>query len=58
VDGGLVGGVGGQLNSHPMAASLKLFPGSTVRWCGRRYIILDYAGLDAIKPPAENVVAE
>jgi hypothetical protein len=31
-----------------MAASLKLFPGSTVRWCGRRYIILDYAGLDAI----------
>jgi putative transposase len=31
-----------------MAASLKLFPGSTVRWCGRRYMILDYAGLDAI----------
>jgi hypothetical protein len=31
-----------------MAASLKLFPGSTVRWCGRRYLIVDYAGLDAI----------
>src|SRR5690242_4425280 len=31
-----------------MAASLKRFPGSTVRWCGRRYLIVDYAGLDAI----------
>jgi hypothetical protein len=25
-----------------MAASLKLLPGSTVRWRGRRYLIVDY----------------
>src|SRR5260370_4286019 len=32
----------------PMAASLKLLPGSTVRWRGRRYLIVDYESLDAI----------
>ena len=31
-----------------MAASLKLLPGSTVRWRGRRYLIVDYESLDAI----------
>jgi hypothetical protein len=31
-----------------MAASLKLLPGSTVRWRGRRYLIVDYQSLDAI----------
>jgi hypothetical protein len=31
-----------------MAASLTLFPGSTIRWHDRRFVILDYAGLDAI----------
>jgi hypothetical protein len=32
----------------PMAASLKLLPGSTLRWRGRRYLIVDYESLDAI----------
>src|SRR5580704_8164796 len=31
-----------------MAASLKLLPGSTARWRGRRYLIVDYESLDAI----------
>src|SRR5260370_34222557 len=31
-----------------MAALLKFLPGSNIRWCGRQYIIIDYAGLDAI----------
>src|SRR5271166_2176054 len=31
-----------------MAASLKLLPGSTVRWRGLRYLIVDYESLDAI----------
>jgi hypothetical protein len=31
-----------------MAASPKLLPGSTVRWRGRRYLIVDYESLDAI----------
>ena len=31
-----------------MAASLKLLPGSTVRWRGRRYLIVDYESLEAI----------
>src|SRR6266403_4998347 len=31
-----------------MAASLKLLPGSAVRWRGRRYLIVDYESLDAI----------
>jgi hypothetical protein len=31
-----------------MAASLKLLPSSTVRWRGRRYLIVDYESLDAI----------
>jgi hypothetical protein len=31
-----------------MAASLKLFPGSTIRWHDRRYSILDYEGLDIL----------
>src|SRR6201988_5555424 len=31
-----------------MAASLKLLPGTTVRWRGRRYLIVDYQSLDAI----------
>ena len=29
-------------------ASLKLLPGSTVRWRGQRYLIVDYQSLDAI----------
>src|SRR5258707_4060502 len=32
----------------PMAASLKLLPGSAVRWRGRRYLIVHYEHLDAI----------
>jgi hypothetical protein len=31
-----------------MPVSLKLLPGSTVRWHGQRYLIVDYASLDAI----------
>jgi hypothetical protein len=31
-----------------MAASLKLLPGSAVRWRGRRYLIVDHERLDAI----------
>jgi hypothetical protein len=30
-----------------MAASIKFLPGATVRWQARRYVIVDYAGLDA-----------
>jgi len=29
-----------------MPASLKLLPGSTVRWRGRRYLIVDYESLE------------
>ena len=29
-----------------MAASLKLLPGNTVRWRGRRYLIVNYESLD------------
>jgi len=31
-----------------MAASIKFLPGATIRWQARRYVIVDYAGLDAI----------
>jgi len=31
-----------------MAASIKFQPGATIRWQARRYVIVDYAGLDAI----------
>ena len=31
-----------------MAALLKFLPGSIIRWRSRQYIIIDYAGLDAI----------
>jgi putative transposase len=31
-----------------MAVSLALLPGSTIRWHGRFYVIIDYAGLDEI----------
>ena len=31
-----------------MAASLKFFPGSVVRWHTRRYVVIDYVGLEAI----------
>ena len=31
-----------------MAASLKFFPGSVIRWRTRRYIVVDYVGLEAI----------
>jgi hypothetical protein len=33
----------------PMAASIKFLPGATIRWHGRRYVIVDYAGLGAIR---------
>ena len=36
------------MNTTPMATSLKLLPGSTVRWHDRRYLIVDYESLDAI----------
>ena len=31
-----------------MAVSLTLLPGSAIRWCERRYVVVDYVGLDAI----------
>src|SRR5579863_4211665 len=31
-----------------MAALLKFLPGSIIRWSSRQYVIVDYAGLDAI----------
>jgi hypothetical protein len=31
-----------------MAATLKFLPGSTIRWRATRFIVVDYAGLDAI----------
>src|SRR6266481_1526000 len=38
----------GQLRiATPMGASLKLLPGSTVRWRGRRYLIVDYESLES-----------
>jgi hypothetical protein len=30
-----------------MAAKLKLIPGSTIRWGARRFVVVDYIGLDA-----------
>jgi hypothetical protein len=31
-----------------MATSIKLLPGATIRWHRRQYVIVGYAGLDAI----------
>jgi hypothetical protein len=31
-----------------MAAKLKLIPGSTIRWGARRFVVVDYIGLDAV----------
>ena len=31
-----------------MACSLTLLPGSAIRWRQRRYVIVDYVGLDVI----------
>jgi hypothetical protein len=31
-----------------MAAKLKLIPGSTIRWGARRFVVVDYVGLDAV----------
>ena len=41
-----------------MAVLLKLLPGSIVRWHGRRYLIVDYASLDAIiaRQPAKRTL--
>ena len=31
-----------------MAASLKFFPGSVIRWHTRRYVVIDYVGLEVL----------
>jgi hypothetical protein len=31
-----------------MAISLRFIPGSTIRWRERRFVVVDYAGMDAI----------
>jgi hypothetical protein len=31
-----------------MPASLRFIPGTTIRWRARRFVIVDYAGLDAL----------
>jgi putative transposase len=31
-----------------VAATLKFLPGSTIRWRARRFVVVDYAGMDAI----------
>ena len=31
-----------------MPASLRFIPGTTIRWRVRRFVIVDYAGLDAL----------
>jgi hypothetical protein len=31
-----------------MAAKLNLIPGSTIRWGARRFVVVDYVGLDAV----------
>jgi hypothetical protein len=31
-----------------MAVSLRFIPGSTIRWRERRFVVVDYAGMDAI----------
>ena len=31
-----------------MAASLKFFPGSVIRWYTQRYVVIEYVGLEAI----------
>ena len=44
-----------------MSASLKLLPGSAVRWRGRRYLIVDYERLDAIiarQPGKRRLITE
>jgi hypothetical protein len=33
---------------EPMAAKLKLISGSTIRWGARRFVVVDYVGLDAV----------
>lgn len=31
-----------------MASALKFTPGSSIRWRGKRYVVVDYAGMDSI----------
>jgi hypothetical protein len=31
-----------------MTATLKFIPGTTIRWGTRRFVVVDYAGMDAI----------
>ena len=31
-----------------MAGKLKLISGSTIRWGARRFVVVDYVGLDAV----------
>jgi hypothetical protein len=31
-----------------MAVSLRFIPGSTIRWRERRFVVVDYAGMDAL----------
>jgi hypothetical protein len=31
-----------------MAVSLRFIPGSTIRWRERQFVVVDYAGMDAI----------
>ena len=37
-----------RLWTAPMSGSVKLLPGSTVRWRGRLYLIVDYESLEAM----------
>jgi hypothetical protein len=31
-----------------MASALKFTPGSSIRWRGKRYVVVDYAGMDSL----------
>jgi hypothetical protein len=37
-----------QRTEKPMAATLKFAPGSTIRWRAKRFVVVDYAGMDSI----------
>jgi hypothetical protein len=37
-----------QKQENCMPASLRFIPGTTIRWRARRFVIVDYAGLDAL----------
>jgi hypothetical protein len=41
-------GTSARHSNSGIAVSVRFIPGSTIRWRERRFVVVDYAGLDAI----------